>query len=109
MMKRMKTIESWHTLLQNSTTLPFLLFKYSMTCFSSISANKELRALETDLPIYTVIVQTDCKASNIIKQDLQVKHASPQLLIIKNGKAIWQATHYHVKKKIVYDAISTYL
>lgn len=108
-MKKIKTIGSWHTLLQNSTTQPFLLFKYSMTCFSSLSANKELRALETDLPIYTVIVQTDRKVSNIIEQDLKVKHESPQLLIIKNGKAIWQATHYHVKKKVVYDAISTYL
>lgn len=107
-MKRIKTIESWHTLLKNSTTQPFLIFKYSMTCFSSISANKELRTLETDLPIYTVIVQTDRKVSNIIEQDLKVKHESPQLLIVKDGKAIWQATHYHIKRKIVHDAISMY-
>lgn len=108
-MKRIKTIEDWHALLESSTTHPFLLFKYSMTCVSSVLANKELRALKTSLPIHTVIVQLDRKVSNAIEKDLGVKHESPQLLILKDGRGIWQATHYHIKKKAVDDAIRQYV
>lgn len=108
-MRRITTIEAWHELLEHSTEQPFLLFKYSMTCFSSISANKELRALKTDLPIHTVIVQPDRQVSNAIEKDLHVKHESPQLLIIKNGKAIWQATHYHIKRTVIDEAVQQYV
>lgn len=108
-LKRIKSIASWRTLLEKSTDQPFLLFKLSMTCFSSISAKKELQALQTELPIYVVIVQLDRDVSNAIEQDLGVKHESPQLLILKDGRGIWQATHYHIKKSTVYEAIETYV
>ncbi|MHA6260763.1 bacillithiol system redox-active protein YtxJ [Sporosarcina sp. CAU 1771] len=107
-MKRIKSVEEWQTLLDNSTEQPFLLFKLSMTCFSSITAKKELQALETDLPIYVVIVQMDKKVSKTIEIDLEVKHESPQLLILKNGRAVWQATHYHIKKSVVEEAVESY-
>lgn len=108
-MKRLKTIEQWQQVLQNSAEQPFLLFKLSMTCFSSISAKKELQQLKTDLPVYVVIVQFDRAVSRAVEQDLGVKHESPQLLIIKDQRGIWQATHYHIKQPIVGEAIETYV
>lgn len=108
-LKRIKTIEVWRDLLEKSGTQPFLLFKISMTCFSSLSAKKELQALGTELPIYVVVVQLDRKVSNAIESDLGVKHESPQLLILKDGKGIWQATHYHIKKSVIQDAIEMYV
>lgn len=109
MMKRIKTREDWHKILETSKEQPFLLFKLSMTCFSSLSAKKELQTLETDLPIYIVIVQMDRAVSNAIEQDLAVKHETPQLLLLEDGRGIWQATHNHIKKSIIHDAIITYL
>ena len=108
-MKRIKTIESWRDLLAQSWEQPFLLFKFSMTCFSSLSAKKELQKLETDLPIHVVIVQLDRHVSDAIEKDLCVKHESPQLLILKDGKGIWQATHYHIKQTLVSEAIINYI
>lgn len=107
-MKRIKTIDEWRRLLEESSEQPFLLFKLSMTCFGSLSAKKELQKLQTPLPIYAVIVQLDRKVSNTIESDLGVKHESPQLLLLKGGKGVWQATHYHIKKEIVDEAIHTY-
>lgn len=109
MLKRIKSIEAWRALLEQSKEQPFLLFKLSMTCFSSLSAKKELQTLKTELPIYVVIVQMDRQVSNAIEKDLGVKHESPQLLILQDGKGIWQATHYHIKKSIISDAITTYV
>lgn len=108
-MRRIKSIEIWRTLLAESTSQPFLLFKLSMTCLSSISAKKELKKLKTDLPVYVVIVQMDRKVSNAIEQDLGVKHETPQLLILNEGRGIWQATHYHIKAEAIEEAIETYI
>lgn len=108
-MKRIKSVEAWQELLERSSEQPFLLLKISITCLSSLSAKKELQALETELPIYIVIVQMDRHVSSAIEKDLGVKHESPQLLILKDGKGIWQATHYAIKKSLLNDAINTYV
>lgn len=108
-MKRLSSIEAWRELLENSGEQPFILFKISMTCASSVTARKEMKALETTLPIYAVFVQMDRDVSNAVESDLGVKHESPQLLILKDGKGIWQATHYHIKRSIVRDAIEKYV
>lgn len=108
-MKRIKTIQAWRTLLEESAEQPFLLFKFSMTCFSSLTAKKEMQKLDTDLPIHVVIVQLDRNVSNTIEADLSVKHESPQLLIVKDGRGIWQATHYHIKKDLLEEAIEQYV
>lgn len=108
-MKRIKTIAAWESVLEKSKEEPLIIFKLSMTCFSSLTAKKELQTLQTKLPIYIVIVQMDRKVSKAIEEDLGVKHETPQLLILKDGKGIWQATHYHIKQAIVTEAIETYI
>ena len=108
-MKRIPSIENWRELLKKSKEQPFLLFKFSTTCLSSLSAMKELRALETELPKYIVIVQEDRIVSNAIEKDLGVKHESPQLLILKDEKGIWQSTHYKIKKSLLNEAINKYV
>lgn len=107
-LKRVKTIEEWRQLLAGSNEQPALLFKFSMTCVSSITAQKELKKLTTTLPIYIVLVQPEREVSNAIEADLGVKHESPQLLLLKGGRGVWQATHYHIKKRIVAEAIELY-
>jgi bacillithiol system protein YtxJ len=108
-MKRIKSIEAWRELLEKSKEQPFLLFKFSKTCQSSLSAMKVVQALETELPKYIVIVQEDRTVSDSIEKDLRVKHESPQLLILKDGIGIWQATHYKIKKLLLNEAINTYV
>ncbi|REB05227.1 DUF2847 family protein [Sporosarcina sp. BI001-red] len=108
-MNRLKTIEEWKTLLENSDEQPFLLFKVSMTSLSSVTAKKEMESLVTDLPRYVVISQLDRKVSNAVALDTGVTHETPQLLIIKGKKAIWQATRYQIKQSVVLDAIASYV
>lgn len=108
-MERITTNEDWRTLLEQSTEQPFLVLKFSMTCISSISALKEFKALDTELPKYLVIVQRERAVSNAIARDLGVKHESPQLLILKEGRGVWQATHYKIKRSLLSEAIHTYV
>ncbi|MET4561201.1 bacillithiol system redox-active protein YtxJ [Lysinibacillus parviboronicapiens] len=108
-MQRIKTNEDWGKILKQSKEQPILLLKFSMTCISSISALKEFKALNTDLPKYLVIVQLERDVSNFIENDLGVKHESPQFLILLNEKGIWQATHYKIKRTLLTEAIHTYV
>ncbi|MEG0258322.1 MAG: bacillithiol system redox-active protein YtxJ [Lysinibacillus sp.] len=108
-MERIKTIEYWQALLELSKGKPLLILKFSMTCVSSISALKQFKALETDFPKYLVIVQRERDVANAIAQDLDVKHESPQLLIMQGGKGVWQATHYHIKRQLIAEAIEAYV
>ncbi|MFJ7733764.1 bacillithiol system redox-active protein YtxJ [Lysinibacillus sp. NPDC097231] len=108
-MQRIKTTEEWRDILQQSKHEPCLVLKYSLTCFSSISAMKEFKALETNLPKYLVIVQKERHVSNAIEKELKVRHESPQLFILKDGKGIWQATHYKIKRSLLSEAISMYV
>lgn len=108
-MNRLKTVEEWRALLEKSDEQPFLLFKLSMTSLSSVTAKKEMESLVTDLPRYVVISQLDKKVSKAVELDTGVKHESPQLLIIKGEKAIWQATRYQIKQSVVLEAIATYV
>ncbi len=108
-MKRLTTVEEWHELMKNSWEQPFILFKMSLTCSASLTAKKELQKLKSELPIYVVYVQNDREVSNLIESDIGVQHESPQLLILKDGKGIWQATHYHIKKSAITSAIKSYV
>ncbi|WP_025115561.1 bacillithiol system redox-active protein YtxJ [Lysinibacillus fusiformis] len=108
-MQRIKTLDSWRDVLEQSHEMPCLVLKFSLTCISSISALKEFKALATELPKYVVIVQKERDVSNAIERDLQVKHESPQLLILQNGKGIWQATHYKIKQPLLVEGLRLYV
>ena len=107
-MKQIRTVEEWEIILEEAKVRPILIMKFSMTCVSSVTALKEYRALETDLQKYLVIVQTSREVSNAIERDLSVRHESPQLLIMNQGRAVWQATHYKIKRPSLMKAIELY-
>jgi bacillithiol system protein YtxJ len=44
--------------------------------------------------------------SNAIAQQLEITHQSPQLLVIKNGKAIAHAAHENVNKLLLTDYVN---
>lgn len=108
-MQRIKTLDSWKEVLEQSHKMPCLVLKFSLTCISSISALKEFKALATELPKYVVIVQKERDVSNAIERDLQVKHESPQFIILQGGKGIWQATHYKIKQPLLVEGLRLYV
>jgi bacillithiol system protein YtxJ len=44
--------------------------------------------------------------SNAIAQQLEVTHQSPQLLVIKNGKAVAHASHEQINSLLLIDYVS---
>ena len=102
---------NWHTLthenqldeiMQVSHNQPVMIMKHSTTC--SIS-NTALARLERswkdeeakDLKPYYLDLLKLRPISNKIAQVFDVEHESPQILIIKNGKSVYDASHFDIR------------
>ncbi len=66
----------------------FLIFKHSNSCPISKRAYQEVIAVEREinLPIYLLVVQEARDLSDYLANRLAVPHASPQILVVKEGK-----------------------
>ena len=95
-------------IIQESVDKPVLIFKHSTRCGVSRMTLKQFEN-EYDLddivtPYYLDLLEYR-SLSNEITQRFGVEHQSPQLLLIRNGKAVYDASH----SEIYVDALNRYL
>jgi len=95
--------ESLEELLQQSTERPVVIFKHSTTCPVSAGAYSEMMALKA--PVNIVVVQDSRDISNEIESRTDVEHHSPQVIVLRNGKAVWNASHWKIKSDVVEEAL----
>ena len=98
-------IEEWQQILATSNDHPVVVLKHSTTCPISAAAYREFTTVHYQ-HAYLVKVIEHRNVSNEIAKDLQVQHASPQVIVIKNGQATWQATHYHITADALNEALA---
>lgn len=87
------------------------IFKHSTTCSISGGAARRLDALldenkEKLPPFHKVLVIESRPVSNAIAEQLKVTHESPQLILVKDGKAVWSITHEKITAIAVYKALA---
>lgn len=79
---------------------PVLLFKHSRYCGVSCEALDELHAhidAAGGNTAYKIItVQTHRPVSDAAAQRLGVRHETPQALLLRHGKVIWNASHFRI-------------
>lgn len=94
-------------IVQLSNTKPTLIFKHSTRCSISSTALSRLeRAWDADeSPAYYLDLITYRPISGAIAEKFAVEHQSPQVLVIKQGKCTYSATHWD----IAMDEIKPYL
>jgi len=106
-------IEEFDRLLVASGERPLLLFKYSATCGTSAQALDELLAHLNERPAdatYAIVtVQTHRDVSNAIAHTLGMRHETPQVLLIRDGRVAWSASHYRVTSEAVESALKEVL
>ncbi len=97
-------------MLAASSERPLLLFKYSSTCGTSAAALDELVAHlnegPADASYAMVTVQTHRDISNAVARKLGVRHETPQVLLIRDGRVVWSASHFRVTATAVEEAIN---
>lgn len=89
--------------IDNSYAYKVAIFKHSTSCFISKTVlrnfEKEMESLEnTDdiAELYFLDLLAYRPLSNKIAEDLGVRHESPQLLVVENGKVINNASHQNI-------------
>lgn len=83
-----------------SNEKPVILFKHSLTCPISHAAYEEMSLLKEE-PVFLIVVQDARRLSNEIAARTNVKHESPQTLILHNNSVVWHASHYDITKAAV--------
>ena len=106
-------IDELERMLAESRTRPLLLFKHSYTCGVSAEALDEVYAhIEEQargVRYAMVTVQTHRDVSNAIAERLGIRHETPQAILVRNGRAVWNASHFRVTASEVDRAIQATL
>ena len=108
-LKELRTIEELSLTLEQSSEKPVLLFKHSLTCPISARAFSEFRAyLEQADPRVSyklITVQTARAVSNEVAARLNVVHQSPQAILVRDGREVWNASHFAINVSALAQAI----
>jgi bacillithiol system protein YtxJ len=89
---------SYKDAIQSSYEEVILIFKHSTRCsISSMALNRmEDTENKTIDRCYYLDLLSFREISNRIESDFNVKHQSPQILVIKNGKCIFHTSHSNI-------------
>lgn len=107
-LKELLEIEDLNEVYEASTEQPVLLFKQSTTCPISADAFDEFQtflAQEEEVPAYFVKVRETRPVSNQIAEDLGIRHQSPQIFVLKNKEAVWNASHTKITVASIKEAL----
>ncbi|HEX6629598.1 MAG TPA: bacillithiol system redox-active protein YtxJ [Gemmatimonadaceae bacterium] len=81
-----------------------LLYKHSETCPISAMALREVAHVATaypELPVFVVDVQAQRGLARGIAARLDIRHESPQAILLRAGEPVWHASHFRVTAQAV--------
>ena len=110
---RLTSPDQVDTLLEESESRPVLLFKHSVSCGTSAYAFDELREVlgrpqADDVRYAVVVVQSDRETSNAVASRLGVRHETPQALLLRGGRVVWNASHHRLTADTIARAVATH-
>jgi bacillithiol system protein YtxJ len=88
---------------------PILFFKHSSTCGISARAFAEFEEY-LELPEsagvrnYVIVVQTARDASDELARRTGVPHESPQAILFRDGRVLWERSHMAIKRDLLAEA-----
>lgn len=89
-----------------SHTQPVILFKHSTTCPISAAAYRQMSHHDGEVSL--VVVQSARDISRRIETQTGVRHESPQAIILRNGQAVWSASHWSITADAVKSALNDF-
>lgn len=86
-----------------------LIFKHSTRCSISSMAKSRMEREWTDnpdLPVYYLDLIRYRSLSNLVAERYGVRHESPQILLIKDGKCVYDASHSSISAGDILSQVS---
>lgn len=105
--KLLDSPESFDSVLEASHHKVIAIFKHSTSC--SISHMAKMRIEEHwdlhDVDLHYLDLKAHRNISNTIAENLSVPHESPQILLIKNGECIYDASHFDISIEEIKESL----
>ena len=92
-------------LLTDSSKKPVIVFKHSNACSISARAYREMEKLDD---VNILEVQSARSISNEVANLTGVRHETPQVIILRDGKAVWNASHFDVVAADIMKAVESH-
>ena len=90
-----KNVESLNDFVASLNGSSGVLFKHSNSCGVSSRAYAEMT--KVGHPVGLIVVQDARAVSDEIERRWSVSHETPQVLIVCDGKVVWNASHFQIK------------
>ncbi|MCE4064573.1 bacillithiol system redox-active protein YtxJ [Chryseobacterium gleum] len=98
--KKIESEEDLARAIEDSFQKKIAIFKHSTSCFISRTVlknfEKEVENSEQPVNVYYLDLLAHRPVSNKIATDFEIRHESPQLIVIENGKAVNNASHQDI-------------
>lgn len=106
-------VDALEAAIAESREHPVLLFKHSRTCGISCEALDELLAhldRGADRAVYKLItVQSHKHVSNAAASRFGIRHETPQAILLRDGRAVWNASHFSITADQLDSALSSFV
>lgn len=91
-----ENLDQWQDILDLSKEKTVFIFKHSSRCgISSVVLNRfEKQISEKGESYFYIHIQAYRDISNWLAQELNIRHESPQLIVLKNREAVAHDSHY---------------
>ena len=76
-----------------------IFFKHSTRCPLSAAAYREVETFQKANPnmlLYVIHVIEERSLSQYVEQKTGVPHQSPQIIVLRQGGVVWQASHFEI-------------
>ncbi len=95
------SVHDVEALIERSHLVPCLILKHSTSCpISSMAKNRLERQwdiADNNLETYYLDLLRHRDVSAYIAEEFEVRHESPQILLIKDGKSTYDASHLDIR------------
>lgn len=106
---RLTSVGQMKKVIDDSAEKPVLLFKHSTSCsISNMALNGFIRkwsGSQDDIEIYYLDLLQYRDVSNAIAKETGVIHQSPQVIVLKNKKVVYTATHSSINADSALNSI----
>ena len=94
------SVDVWKEAVEQSALRPVAIFKHSTRCSVSFMARKSLESQwhysEEEIVPYFLDLIAHRSLSNLIAEETGIRHESPQLIVLEDGKPVYNTSHYGI-------------
>lgn len=102
---QLNQMEQLDNIMKESSSKPVVIFKHSTRCGISRAVLKMFERKysysDDQLKLYYLDLLQNRDISNEIAARLKIHHESPQLIVLKDGKAVYNTSHHSIEAELL--------